>query len=382
MTPDPEDAAASRFQSLSDELQLAFRSWNGEEWSEEKFNGLALRLFAFQFDHCSPYRRYCESRGIDPTGVDSWQQIPAVPTEAFRHVELRSIETDAELKFRTSGTSRGERARGTHVVPDPRLYSVSLRRTFETLVGAVGPQSVPPLMVSLVPPFATDGDSSLAWMIDDLMTAFGAAGSRSVGSAEAIDWAEAVRICSPAADSDSSRGPGTQVSIHLLGTTLAFAGLLDFLEAENAFCALPPGSLLMDTGGSKGMKELDRGAMLARLLPRLALPESQAVNEFGMTELLSQRYGRGPGPTVLEGPPWLRTLVLDPVTLEPRPAGEEGILCHYDLANAGSVIGVLTEDRGSAERQGIHLLGRTPGAPPRGCSLATAEILAAAEKVP
>jgi hypothetical protein len=69
------------------------------------------------------------------------------------------------------------------------------------------------------------------------------------------------------------------------------------------------------------------------------------------------------------------------VSLEPLPDGSEGILCHFDLANAGSVIGVLTEDRGRIDSAGLTWLGRSRGAPPRGCSLATAELLAVQEDV-
>jgi hypothetical protein len=140
--------------------------------------------------------------------------------------------------------------------------------------------------------------------------------------------------------------------------------------------SLPSGSVLMDTGGVKGDSGLDRDEMLGRLLPVLSLETGQVVNEFGMTELLSQLYGRGTDNPPLNGPPWLRTRVLDPVSLEPRPDGSEGILCHFDLANVGSVIGVLTDDLGRIENEGLMWLGRSPGAPPRGCSLATAELLA------
>ncbi|HKK08764.1 MAG TPA: hypothetical protein VKA44_07765, partial [Gemmatimonadota bacterium] len=110
----------------------------------------------------------------------------------------------------------------------------------------------------------------------------------------------------------------------------------------------------------------------------------RVVNEFGMTELLSQRYGRGNGPAgaspLLEGPPWLRTRALNPATLEPLPDGEAGVLCHVDLANAGSAVAVLTEDLGRVRDGALEWVGRAPGAPPRGCSLATAELLEAREE--
>ena len=110
------------------------------------------------------------------------------------------------------------------------------------------------------------------------------------------------------------------------------------------------------------------------------------VNEYGMTELLSQYYE--PAPWLEENedlaarrllpPPWMRFQVLDPLTLAPVAEGEPGLLCHFDLANLGSVSAVLTEDMGQRDGEGLKLLGRAPGAEPRGCSLAMEELLSAA----
>ena len=133
----------------------------------------------------------------------------------------------------------------------------------------------------------------------------------------------------------------------------------------------------MDTGGEKGRPGLARSDIVRDLAPRLGLTLDCVVNEFGMTELLSQRYGRGDPAVPLLAPPWLRSQVLDPLTLQEVPEGEVGILCHFDLANLGSVCSVLTEDRGRKVGDGIEWVGRTEGAPPRGCSLATAELLEA-----
>ena len=72
----------------------------------------------------------------------------------------------------------------------------------------------------------------------------------------------------------------------------------------------------------------------------------------------------------------MRTLVLDPLSLDPVPAGEVGILAHLDLANLGSVSAILTEDLGREVVGGFQLLGRSPGAEPRGCSLSMEDFLA------
>lgn len=136
----------------------------------------------------------------------------------------------------------------------------------------------------------------------------------------------------------------------------------------------------MDTGGAKGMtRPLSRPAMLRECWTLLGVAGYWVVNEYGMTELSSQRYdsaladrfaGRSLAPRRLVGPPWLRTRVLDPETLAPVPPGATGLLCHHDLANAGSAAVVLTEDLGHAVGDdGIAVVGRVAGAVPRGCGM-------------
>jgi hypothetical protein len=53
-----------------------------------------------------------------------------------------------------------------------------------------------------------------------------------------------------------------------------------------------------------------------------------------------------------------------------QPPGREGIARFVDLANVDSAVAIQTADRIRHVDGGIELLGRTPGAPPRGCSLA------------
>ncbi len=355
-----------RLAAISAELTEQFLAWRGEPWSDARFDELARRIFTLQFEASTPFRKYCVSRGMDPGRIRDWRDIPPVPTAAFRRVDFRASQSADELLFRTSGTTSGRNARGRHVVPFPELYRASLRGPFRHFV--LGERQRELRLLSLVPPFATTRDSSLGWMLDDVIDGFGMPSSRSVADESGIDWQDLESACRSAEQEE--------IPVCLAGTTVAFSGWTNRLERERTRFSLPAGSVLMDTGGVKGGSGLDRADMLSNLLPLLGLGSMQAVNEFGMTELLSQMYGRGIANPPLAGPPWLRTQVLDPVSLEPRPDGSEGILCHFDLANVGSVIGVLTDDRGRIGSEGLTWLGRSPGAPPRGCSLATAELLA------
>jgi hypothetical protein len=149
----------------------------------------------------------------------------------------------------------------------------------------------------------------------------------------------------------------------------------------------------METGGYKGKaRALSRGELYKGLEEVFGIGAHRIVNEYGMTELLSQFYepvlalrredagSSGDAPTLEDrfhaAPPWVRTRVLDPLTLAPVAQGDTGILAHMDLANLGSVAAVLTEDLGRMVPGGFQLLGRSPGAEPRGCSLAMEDFLA------
>jgi hypothetical protein len=173
------------------------------------------------------------------------------------------------------------------------------------------------------------------------------------------------------------------VPVLLVGTSLALQHAVEGLASDTPV-KLPPGSRVMDTGGFKGRdREITRDELQARIHAVTGVPLSMMIGEYGMTELLSQLYE----PVLESGvaasgsyvpAPWLRIRALDPLTLSEVSEGTPGLLAFFDLANAGSVSHVLTEDLGTVSRGRVRLLGRAPGAEPRGCSIAMDELLSAA----
>ncbi len=108
----------------------------------------------------------------------------------------------------------------------------------------------------------------------------------------------------------------------------------------------------------------------------LGIEESAVVGEYGMTELSSQLYAVGGETFRYVAPPWVRVCAAASSTLAPLPAGSLGVLRVEDLANVESAWAVQTSDLGVVHEDGsIEVLGREPGAPPRGCSLAVEELL-------
>jgi hypothetical protein len=77
-------------------------------------------------------------------------------------------------------------------------------------------------------------------------------------------------------------------------------------------------------------------------------------------------------------PRWVRTARRGPRDARAGGPRRTGVLRHLDLANLDSVAMLQTADLGSVHGDGFELLlGRAPGAEPRGCSIAMDELLQA-----
>jgi hypothetical protein len=140
----------------------------------------------------------------------------------------------------------------------------------------------------------------------------------------------------------------------------------------------------METGGFKGRsRELTRDELHGAITMRLGVPRARIVNQYGMCELGSQFYEAslrtGVATDVKVVPPWVRTRVVDPATLRDVAKGGTGVLVHYDLANTGSVLAIMTSDLGVIVDGGFRVLGRLSGAEARGCSLAADALLSTSE---
>lgn len=306
---------------------------------EGSFGALALRCFRHQVSANADYRAF--ACGAAP---DRWEDIPAVPVGLFRDLSLTAFPSEqARVVFRTSGTTG---RRGVHRLMDTELYDLGARLHAESVVGAI-----PRVGISLV---SHAPDASLGHMCRDL-----APGLEPVFSLErGVDVAAALAALRSA-----------RVPVFVPGTAFAFAALVAGLDEP---CPLPPGSMIMITGGFKGRRvRVGPAELRTRLLE--GLPGARLVEEYGMTELSSQLWAPGPGAPFIP-PPWLRVRAVDPVT---GGSTDEGLLRFYDLANHQTVVAIETMDLGRVLPDGrVILSGRLPGSAARGCSLTAEEALA------
>jgi len=338
--------------------------------SDDDFNALALKLFAYQFEHNRPFQKFCQGRGKTPRVVKRWQDIPAVPINAFKDLTLSCVPPDTCARtFMTSGTTRGD-VKGRHFHPTVAVYDASMLRNFSSHFMQGDDQL---RMGILFPGEDLMPNSSLAHYLALAIQHFGTPDSAYYLDANGL---RTDALCEALQQAQDSGQP-----FALLGASYSFVHLMDALQARNTSFSLPAGSRLLDTGGFKGQsREVPMASFYEQLSTTFGVPREQCINMYGMTELSTQFYDAGNHslPSVKRGPHWIRSRLVDPLTGQDVPAGERGILAHTDLANFNSVVTILTEDVGQASDDGFVLLGRAQGAQAKGCSMAVDQFLRAA----
>ena len=338
---------------------------------EHSFNALALRLFEHQYIANLPFQRVCRQRGRTPVTVGHWRDIPAVPIHAFKEFTLSATDPAmCQRVFKTSGTTQGA-VRGQHFHPHLEIYDLSMRVNFQRHI--MRQHSKMRIMV-LFPDEKLMPHSSLAHYLELAIRYFGSPDSR--------HYIDAHGLCLDSWYSDLLQACQHQQPVLLLGASYSLLHACDALAARDQSVRLPPGSCIMDTGGFKGQsRELGADEFYATLQARLGVEPAACQNMYGMTELSSQFYDRGQGtrPAIKYGPHWARTRILDPYSGLELPSGQVGIIAHTDLGNFNSALCIQTEDLGYQTQDGFVLLGRAQGTSAKGCSLAVAEFLSAAQ---
>ena len=241
-------------------------------YQEPEFDSLALELFALQFNHISAYRKICEARNLTPEVVEHWSQIPAVPTAAFKELDLTCLTPDERTAvFHSSGTTEQRPSRHFHNAESLAVYEASLWTWFQAnvAIGApnsdsacfqsgivradseIGAPSARRFQLVILTPLPTQAPhSSLVHMFETVRRKLGAPETAFVGKladdgAWTLDFARAI----------ATLGNNPQSAIRntklILGTAFSFVHLLDFLVKKNLRFDLPAGSRVMETGGYK-----------------------------------------------------------------------------------------------------------------------------------
>lgn len=309
----------------------------------QSFTERCLEVFRFQYQDNEVYRQWCDAVDRAPAKVNSIEQIPFLPISLFKSHKIIAGEFEAAVIFESSGTTQTTSSR--HFLKSAELYRNSFMEAFQMFYGDPSDYCI----LALLPSYLEKGNSSLVFMVDELIRQ----SNHPQSGFYLHDHAEL-------AERLSTLEKSAQKTI-LFGVTYA---LLDFAEAY-------PISLkhttIIETGGMKGRKkELTR--LEVHEILKQAFGLQQVHSEYSMTELLSQAYSKANG--VFRCPPWIKILIRsedDP--LEVKNEGR-GVINIIDLANVYSCSFIATDDAGILNSDGsFEVLGRVDNSDIRGCSL-------------
>lgn len=309
------------------------------------FETIALELFRFQATANPVYKKYLFHLGIKPETVFSLDKIPFLPIEFFKTQEVKTGEFEAEVIFKSSGTTQQERSQ--HFVANLNFYLKNAELIFEEFYGKLTDF----VFLALLPSYLEQGNSSLVAMVDHFI--------RQSGQQEKgfylYQFDELVNAIADA------RKSGKKVM--LFGVTYA---LLDLAEtvSDTDFSEV----IIMETGGMKGRRrEMIREELHAILKAAFKVPAIHS--EYGMTELLSQAYSKGNG--IFQIPKSMKILLRDlNDPFEINSSLRSGGINIIDLANVDSCAFIETKDIGKFHPDGtFEVLGRFDNSDIRGCNL-------------
>ena len=314
------------------------------------FKALAFQVFLFQYEHNKIYRQFCEALHIVPSSITSISQIPFLPIQFFKSKNVCSTEFEPAAVFESSGTTGSINSR--HLIKDMKLYEESFLKSFQLFYGDILDYCI----IALLPSYLERGNSSLVYMVNDLV-------KKSTAANSGFYLYDLHKLQQALQENEY-----TKTKTLLIGVTYA---LLDFADK---FPINLNNTIVMETGGMKGRrKEITREEVHVQLKDRLGLTDIHS--EYGMTELLSQAYSARNG--LFNCPPWMKILVRsedDPFCIMSngditKPfAG--GIINVIDLANIYSCSFIATDDVGKLYADNsFEVMGRADNSDIRGCGL-------------
>jgi len=236
-----------------------------------------------------------------------------------------------------------------HKVKEAAIYRESFLQGFRQFYGNIKDYCI----LGLLPSYLERGDSSLVYMVNQLIQQSG----HQKSGFYLYNYGELANVLKEL----EQQGQKTL----LIGVTYA---LIDF---ASAFPMPLKHTIILETGGMKGRgKELLRTEV--HQLLKAAFQLENIHSEYGMTELLSQAYSQKDG--IFEIPRWMKIVLrdetdpLNSLSISGKPSS--GVINVIDLANIYSSSFIATEDIGKLYPDGsFEVLGRMDNSDVRGCSL-------------
>lgn len=310
--------------------------------SQSSFDNHALAVFREQAKNNPVYNSYLKSLGIKIIDINSIDQIPFLPIEFFKSHVIKTNEWKEEIVFESSGTTGMTLSK--HFLPNVEKYHQNAKNIFEKSFGKLEEK----IIIGLLPSYLERENSSLISMVDYFI-------KQSASDRSGFYLNEYDKLIEVLTSSIAGK------EIILFGVTFALLDLAEYYQGDLSHITI------IETGGMKGRREeIVKEELYAILESRLKL--NNIYSEYGMTELLSQAYGKKGRMEATDVMKVLIRDINDPFSYVPR--GFSGGINVIDLANQDSCSFIETKDLGKINQDGsFEILGRFDNSDIRGCNL-------------
>lgn len=331
---------------------------------------------------CPSYARFAAKRGFDGShSFTSLCEFPFLPAQAFKENSdlLRSVDTG---EIRATLSSSATSGVPSTVAVDGTTAKRQVRALSNVIAEALGPRRRPILVFDVSP----DKD------------VHGGLGARGAAVRGFLNLATEVTYLMESLPDGSLRLDEQAVEKALSGQTepvlvfgftyVLYAYAIAPLLAAGKSYSLPEGSYIAHIGGWKklidqsvSVEQFNRDAHAA-----LDVDPDRVIDFYGFTEQMGVTYPTGPTGNK-HCPAFAEVIVRDPVSFEPLPDGQEGLLEFLTpLPHSYPGIAVLTDDVGVVTSRAdngakwggtqFKVLGRAKKAEARGCGDIMAEKIA------
>ena len=303
-----------------------------------------------------------------------------MPIRAFRGPVSRLWPSVDKLWiFHSSGTTSGMegKSRSGYSPEGLAWYQAASLATFISVLDQCIPSRRHNLLsiraVSFIPTVAEWPDSSLAQMV---------AWFAQLWTTHYLDPAHVEKVRNGIAEATEKGEP-----IYVFGTAFHFVNLLE----SGVTFSLPSGSIIIETGGTKGRsRSVTREELYQMIATGFGVDPSKIISEYGMCELASQAWDVGDSDFASPPPatksahtqstalhlsnrsfkfPWWVTASVMSTRSDALDSGEGALTIYDPLRIDLGDVAVQTEDLATLKNQTFQLRGRVPRAALKGCSL-------------
>ncbi len=287
----------------------------------------------------------------------SYGTAALLPIEFFKvHADaLRDLISGPVVRtFLSSGTTRADRSQSHFSKTGLSSYRRNSVAAFQDILQRFFPDPNTVSGLSLIPSVAEWPDSSLAQMV------------QWIGEEYRLEYWDGLK-------------PIPKTPVWVFGTAFHFVNLAD----DGVRLTLPAGSVVIETGGTKGRsRSVTREELYALISEHLGVPRNRIISEYGMCELATQAYDYVDHPEGRElsleerwfrFPSPIEVSAYDRLSRSQRTG--EGTLVVHDAWRIDYPWPIRTEDMARIREDGaFQLLGRVPMSPLKGCSMLAEQI--------